>query len=131
MNLLCRIVACFGGNGGDDRRGVFAVGVPIKTVVLGMQCYGCHCFLQELRVGFVCFIFACKCECKDVSIQKHEARLYKGQVSQARADHPSRRYDIRTETSPNFFLQVSRGFFLLHIIPGCLHNKVVSKLKVS
>jgi hypothetical protein len=46
-NLLCRLgtlwlAACFGSNGGGDRRGVFAVGVPGEAVVVGMQCHRCH-----------------------------------------------------------------------------------------
>jgi hypothetical protein len=40
--LAVQILACFGRNGGGDRRGVFAVGVPGEGVVVGMQCYGCH-----------------------------------------------------------------------------------------
>lgn len=52
MNWLCRMVACFGGNGGGDRRVVFAVGVSGEAVIVGMQCYGCH--------AWVCFFFCRK-----------------------------------------------------------------------
>jgi hypothetical protein len=110
MYLLCRILACFGGNGGGDRRGVFAVGVPVKGVVLGMQCYGCHCFFtvfgrKRVTSELCLFIFACECECKVVSPQKNTRPGFI-KVKYPRLGRsiplPTLPADTRTETKPKF-----------------------------
>jgi len=83
MDLLCRTPSWFGGNGGGDRRGVFAVGVPAEGVVLGMECNGCHdqveCLFLLVSCEWVWIVCLCGSEWQsDYPRQKHEARSLYG-----------------------------------------------------
>jgi hypothetical protein len=127
MYLLCRIVACFGGNGGGDRRGVFAVGVPVKGVVLGMECYRCHCFLQdlienELRASLICLSLRASASAKRCPPRNTRPGFIKVKCPRLGRTIPLPTLPtLAPKPVRNLFFRLT-WTFLLHIFPECLHN---------